>query len=228
MICPACGDSERGRVLETRLLGKGVVLRRRRACECGHRWTTYEIGESAIRSVEKLVAHATRSAEAARGNATHGARPPTGSVPAPLSLVGGGVGGGLPSGSSPSASSPDPSRRSESVGSTRARATDYPAEFEAAWDATARTGSKFKALSAWKRHGKPSAPAIAAAWARWAGLERWKAGFVPHVSTWLNGRCWEQDPVEVRRDPVSAPTTRADKNAEARREYLARAQRSAL
>lgn len=40
--CPRCHESET-RVVETRPIERGDVLRRRRECRaCGHRWTTYE------------------------------------------------------------------------------------------------------------------------------------------------------------------------------------------
>ena len=212
MNCPACGNAEHGRVLETRDLGQGVVLRRRRACaSCGHRWTTYEISEDAIRSVDKLVDHATRSAQKTRHDATRSAPPPTGSVANPLAVVAGGVGGGLPSGSGSAVSSPDPSLRSGSVRPARARVTIYSAEFDLAWSSTGKTGSKFKAFGAWKRHGKPTADLIASSWARWSTLDGWQRGFVPHVSTWINGRCFEQEPVEAARVVAAASPTKSER-----------------
>jgi transcriptional repressor NrdR len=42
MKCPICGFIE-DRVLETRLIGEGISIRRRRECiSCGYRFTTYE------------------------------------------------------------------------------------------------------------------------------------------------------------------------------------------
>ena len=42
MKCPICGCKE-DRVLETRLIGDGISIRRRRECiSCGYRFTTYE------------------------------------------------------------------------------------------------------------------------------------------------------------------------------------------
>ena len=42
MKCPICGFIE-DRVLETRLIGDGISIRRRRECiSCGYRFTTYE------------------------------------------------------------------------------------------------------------------------------------------------------------------------------------------
>lgn len=42
MRCPKCNDGKCG-VCDTRPLEGGAVRRRRYACECGHRFTTYEM-----------------------------------------------------------------------------------------------------------------------------------------------------------------------------------------
>jgi hypothetical protein len=39
-VCPTCGAH--GAVSETREIASGAVVRRRRKCKVGHRWTTYE------------------------------------------------------------------------------------------------------------------------------------------------------------------------------------------
>ncbi len=41
MNCPACERSVKN-VIDSRSLERGSVTRRRRECECGHRFTTYE------------------------------------------------------------------------------------------------------------------------------------------------------------------------------------------
>lgn len=41
MICPCCGNPETG-VKDSRSSGDAAIRRRRR-CDCGHRFTTYEI-----------------------------------------------------------------------------------------------------------------------------------------------------------------------------------------
>ena len=53
MRCPRCQHDE-DRVLETRVIGEGASIRRRRQClDCGHRFTTYEYVESAPIEVVK-------------------------------------------------------------------------------------------------------------------------------------------------------------------------------
>ena len=54
MRCPVCGDTE-NRVVDTRLAGEGVEIRRRREClECGHRFTTRErVSESFPKLVKR-------------------------------------------------------------------------------------------------------------------------------------------------------------------------------
>lgn len=98
---------------------------------------------------------------------------------------------------------------------------DYPREFELAWASTARTGSKFKAFESWKRLGRPAAEVLSASWGDWSRLDGWQRGFVPHVVTWLNGRCWEQSPSEVRR-AATGPPSRSDGNEDALRDWLER------
>lgn len=40
LACPACGDRSSSLVIDTRPAGR--VIRRRRECRCGHRFTTHE------------------------------------------------------------------------------------------------------------------------------------------------------------------------------------------
>lgn len=55
MRCPACGSITT--VLETRLAGVGLVVRRRRACACGQRFSTREcvIDETPVAAVPPVV-----------------------------------------------------------------------------------------------------------------------------------------------------------------------------
>lgn len=93
--------------------------------------------------------------------------------------------------------------------------TEYPSAFEAEWNQTTKTGAKFAALKAWKALGKP---AFGAAWAKWSTLDGWRRGFVPHVSTWLNDRRFEQEPIEVvRKAPEPRRVTTFAVAAEERR-----------
>ena len=73
-------------------------------------------------------------------------------------------------------------------------APDYPAEFERIWAETGRSGNKFPAFETWLSVGSPSADAVIEGW-RHAELhdKRWP-GFIPHLSTWLNVRGWEDRP----------------------------------
>jgi transcriptional regulator NrdR family protein len=48
MICPRCGQA-RTKVLETR--STGLLVRRRSACDAGHRWTTIEVPETVVKSI---------------------------------------------------------------------------------------------------------------------------------------------------------------------------------
>jgi hypothetical protein len=45
LLCPSCGNTGFMRVLETRSVPARNSIRRRRACPCGHRFTTYEYPE---------------------------------------------------------------------------------------------------------------------------------------------------------------------------------------
>jgi hypothetical protein len=180
-----CPDCQRGsRVVKT--VSMGGVTFRERLCECGVKFHTQE----------SLVATGNHGQPpvAARNGPQPPATPPHS----------GGVGGGLPSGSGPDQNPilpGDPER-------ARAR-SKYPSAFEEVWAATDQTGSKHRALAAWKRQGQPPAEAVAAFWARWKATDQWRRGIVPHVSTWLNGRCFEQEPREVPRAvPAAAPDAR--------------------
>lgn len=129
------------------------------------------------------------------------------------------------SGSDPvlfSVSSPDPIcnsaeiLRNGAVSRVRGAAFDYPAEFEAAWSGTGKTGSKFEAFLEWKKVGRPTARVIRESWARWAATDQWRQGFVPHVRRWLRGRCFEQDPPPDRqRNGANGSPTDAERRARA-------------
>ena len=82
----------------------------------------------------------------------------------------------------------------------------YPREFEVQWNATHKTGSKAKALNEWESFSRP---AFGAAWTKWARLDSWRRGFVPHVATWLYDRRFQQEPAEPRKVPNNAPTPRS-------------------
>lgn len=223
MICPDC--AYRMEVERTMPTLDGV--QRVHRCPCGGRFLTVETIAGRLPSA----AGSHGYAPAATGSSSKGdrllpvstgvQRPPpvrTGTPP-----VAGGVGGGLSG--DPSGSDPDPDPDSSLLSDPRARArctrnASYPAAFEAAWEATDKTGSKWRALAAWKRHGRPAPEVIAAGWKRWKATDQWQRGIVPHVSTWINGRCFEQTPAEVPRAPAPAPWE--ERQARARREAAER------
>lgn len=188
------------------------IIRKRRCSSCGSRWVT----EETMRKGSLMPA----PVQARPGLATngHGRPPPANNQPLVAVHGRGGVGGGLPSVSDP-ISDPDPSQQSDHE-EPRARSIKYAVEFERAWNATAKTGSKFKAYQSWQRVGKPSAEVVAVSWAKWSKLDGWRRGYVPHVVTWLSGRCWEQEPHEV----VRAEPVRAQAESFAARDARARAE----
>lgn len=115
---------------------------------------------------------------------------------------------------------PDPPPTSPTTRS-RARGTlgppAYTPEFEALWDATG-TGSKAKAFAAWNRIGRPDAALLMASWQRWQ-TTAWADGIgVLHLSTWLNGFDWQQDPKPrgggVRASPALERERRSHEAAE--------------
>lgn len=207
MTCPDCGSMTS--VVKTDRLTPDAPTRRLRQCPCGYRGVSREEWERRVppathrQPLGNQVPLPVDMHSGANPPATapqlpgNGMPPPvaTGNPPA----TAGGFGGALPS-DLPSGSDPGPiSAASPERGRARSK---YPAEFEAAWTATAQTGSKHRAFLAWKRQGKPAAAAIATLWAKWAATDQYRRGIVPHVSTWMNGRCFEQEPVEA---PRAAP-----------------------
>lgn len=70
----------------------------------------------------------------------------------------------------------------------------YTQRFEQAWAATSKTGSKNEAFVAYQRVGSPDPADVAKAWATWMASDDWQAGYVWHVSRWIRGRCFEQEP----------------------------------
>lgn len=76
------------------------------------------------------------------------------------------------------------------------RSSASDAGFDMLWQQYPRHTARKKALEAYQRIG-PSAELLdemlaAVAWQR--KLKSWVDGFVPHLSTWLNGKRWEDQP----------------------------------
>jgi len=102
----------------------------------------------------------------------------------------------------------------------------YPKAFEVLWDQTGKRGGKFAALKAWRKVGQPTWDAIGSTWAAYLVSERPRAGYVKDLSSWLNGRCHEQDWAPAPR-LGSIPKPPPDRLAERTDERL-RAQREAV
>lgn len=64
MKCSVCSCAD-NQVLETKVVDDDRTRRRRKCSQCGHRWTTYEVTESAMPKVDLEAALANvRSLEA--------------------------------------------------------------------------------------------------------------------------------------------------------------------
>jgi hypothetical protein len=229
MKCSSCKSAERGRVLETRFVADGLVMRRRRACDCGNRWTTFEASEDAIGSVEKLISNATRSVQKALTNTTRSVEESASNAIGSVENIDenatgsvGGVGGGLPPVLSlvPGSSS-DPSRQSgsERVARTRKSKPDASALFVAFWDAYPRKAARLHALKMWQRHGCDALATEIMAALEWQVpiFVRRDPEAVPHAGTWLNGRRWEDE----RQAAVAAVPVKAQQGRDAWAELLA-------
>jgi hypothetical protein len=174
-----------------------IEVRERRCEACQERWETTESETPGTR--RRHSAAVTNSAPVAAWQ--HVA---TNSGPvAPLWPPGssGGVGGGLPSESDLIRSGSDqaPSEPPDQTPARVKAAPKYDAAFEREWEGTRKLGSKLNAFKAWVALGKP---AFAESWAAWSKLDGWRRGFVPHVSTWLNDRRFEQKPAEAAKPPA--------------------------
>ena len=82
----------------------------------------------------------------------------------------------------------------------------YPPVFIAIWLATGKRGSKYPAFKAWSK-AKPTLDEVTRGWKRWQVTDQWRKGFIPHLSTWLNARGWEDEPdVGVGGAAIQAPS----------------------
>ncbi len=182
MNCPLCGRSSS--VIATRGLLRSEV-ERRRECVCGARWTTDE-------SIRKgtLVGPLT---------AANGASDATGRK----ALVGpnGGEGGALTLVSSSALRNPDPSQsipldlRSIGRAPRRRARPAYTVEFLAFWAKYPNKVKKLEAAVAWEA-AQPDLAEVLAALAWQVTSPDWTkdaGAFIPHPSTYLNGRRWEDE-----------------------------------
>lgn len=75
-----------------------------------------------------------------------------------------------------------------------ARGGEYSAEFETFWQSYPRRQSKAKAFKAWRAiKDRPPVAELVNAVHLQARSKQWQDGIVPHASTWLNGRRWEDE-----------------------------------
>lgn len=83
----------------------------------------------------------------------------------------------------------------------------YTADFEQFWAAYPRKKKKGYAFRCWqKAKGRPLLPVLLDAIARQKQSHDWlkdNGDYIPHPSTWLNGRSWD-DEVEIPPDPYEA------------------------
>ena len=74
----------------------------------------------------------------------------------------------------------------------------YTEDFKAFWDCYPRKVGKGKAFKAWRQaKGRPTVDELVSAVNLHRDTEQWKRDggqFIPHPSTWLNERRWEDDP----------------------------------
>jgi hypothetical protein len=204
-----CKDCAHPLSVEQTLKGDDVDVRIQ-PCACGSRWLTE-----------------TRIIRRLQGTHIRG----TGKVPLPdkqgtcTPADGRGGGGGVPSGPIPPDS--DPGIHSASLSNqTRARrnsdAIVYPQSFEVLWEQTGRRGVKANAHKAWLKMDRPGWEDVEHTWRAYLLSERPVAGFVKDLSSWLNGRCHQQEwpPARTPSKPqMSAvpPWVQAQKDDEQRR-----------
>lgn len=90
-------------------------------------------------------------------------------------------------------------------GSAEGGESEPPGTFQQFWDAYPRKEDKGKARKAWKTHNcAPLVDLILATVERYKKTDQWQkdAGqFIPHPTTWLNGKRWEDEPA------ASGPTS---------------------
>lgn len=194
MNCPDCkGESK---VVKT-IIGVDVRQRYRRCQSCGTCWVSEE------RNLRLRWGSVAGNQPATTGNspATSPQPPPTTGNQPPTVGNGGGVGGGLPSDLDLFQDSADPISRSGSYSDrdpdlTRAkkqRTDDFSPDFLAFWSVYPRKVAKPLAWRSWTKQ-KPMLDDVLAAlaWQRetsqWQDIEK-----VPHPSSYLNARRWEDE-----------------------------------
>lgn len=189
----------------------GDVCLRWRRCLCGVEFRTEE---TIVRASIRLPA-VTGNARQRRATLGNGPQPPA-TAPNPPQL-GGGVGGGLSSGSDsplfPASSGPS-EQSGSSLGSDlrsdHAKEPQYTPAFVRFWAAYPKKKSKGDAWKAWPRAAAYLEAILAALeWQR-ASADWTKEGgkYIPHPASWLNDRCWEDEPTKVLNGTSTRDITR--------------------
>jgi len=80
----------------------------------------------------------------------------------------------------------------------------YSAEFQKLWAEYPKKTDKKKAWERWNNLNgtRPGIETLLSAIESQKLSRSWKEGFVPHMTTWLNGARWE-DEVEAEKDDIS-------------------------
>lgn len=77
---------------------------------------------------------------------------------------------------------------------TRASSNPYSDLFEEFWSIYPAKVGKGAAWKAWQKAGPHDFEVLADSIARWKATDRWKRGYIPNPSTWINQRRWEDEP----------------------------------
>ncbi len=195
--CPACPRRD-GNVLETRAVGDGSRLRRRRSCACGNRWFTVEVEET---TTGRAVGKTSLTAEIPTGSGktlpvvilTEGKSLPV------VSEGGGGVSvSSLLSLPFPVSSSPVPLSNPESDAGARGKkkATELSPRFMTFWLVYPRKAARAAAWKAWRAVGAEgrAAEIMAAIVAQTDADFRFREeSKIPHAASWLNGERWTDE-----------------------------------
>jgi hypothetical protein len=122
---------------------------------------------------------------------------------------------GLPSPSAPPFPPPTPPSLSPPPPPKKARAPAPPADplFDRFWEAYPLKAARLAARKAWAKLRPDGAllDVLLAALARQKESAQWREGVIPHASTWLNGRRWEDEVLVAGSvpDPQETPLERA-------------------
>jgi len=151
----------------------------------------FPIGPDGLRHnkrADQEIADARRRIDAARANGRRGGRPqekPSGLEHA--TPVGNPVGlQQEPTGKAPHTPTPYKSK-------SKALFANANGEWEAFWSKYPNKTNKQTALKRWKRMKAADVPAIMASIEAHKATDQWQRGIIPHASTWLNQRRWEDE-----------------------------------